>query len=207
MLTKLKGELLIATNNAGKLLEMQQLLAELEGVTLLAPREVGIDIDVPETGTTYAENAALKASAYMRASGLPTLADDSGLEVDALNGAPGLHSKRYSSKPNATDADRRAFLVANLAEFPRPWSARFVACVAFGVPGGELSFWEGACSGEIIPEQRGTNGFGYDPIFYFTAEGRTMAELSDAEKNAVSHRGNAIRAALPTLRKHYSGRV
>ena len=206
MLTKLKGELLIATNNAGKLLEMQQLLAELEGVTLLTPRDAGIDLDVAETGGTYAENAGLKAAAFMKASGLPTLADDSGLEVEALSGAPGLHSKRYSGKPDATDADRRAFLLANLAEYPRPWKARFVAWVAFGVPGSELSFWEGTCPGEIIPEERGTNGFGYDPIFYIHSAGRTMAELSDKEKNAVSHRGNAIRAALPALDRYFSAK-
>ena len=206
MLTKLKGELLIATNNAGKLLEMQQLLAELEGVTLLTPRDAGIDLDVAETGNTYAENAGLKAAAFMKASGLPTLADDSGLEVVALNGAPGLHSKRYSGQPGATDADRRAFLLANLAEYPRPWTARFVAWVAFGVPGSGLSYWEGICPGEIIPEERGTNGFGYDPIFSIHSAGRTMAELSDEEKNAVSHRGNAIRAALPALKDFFSAK-
>jgi len=206
MLTELKGELLLATNNAGKLLEMRQLLAKLDRVTLLSPEDIGIDLDVAETGRTYLENAGLKAAAFMQATGLPTLADDSGLEVAVLDGEPGLHSKRYSNKPDATDADRRAFLLARLAAFPRPWTARFVAWVAFSVPAGEASFWEGSCPGEIIPEERGSNGFGYDPIFYIHSESRTMAELGDEEKNAVSHRGNAVRAALPALRKYFSAK-
>ena len=206
MLTELKGELLLATNNAGKLHELRQLLAELEGVTLLSPRDLGIFIDVPETGSTYAANAALKVSAYMRESGLPTLADDSGLEVNTLDYAPGLRSKRYSNTPNATDADRRAYLLTNLAGFPRPWNARFIAWVAFGIPGDTVSFWKGTVPGEIIPEERGENGFGYDPIFYIHQENRTMAELTDEVKNAISHRGNAVRAALPALRKHFAAK-
>lgn len=201
MLSKLKGEILLATNNAGKLLELRQLLAELPGVALHSPTDLGLDLDPEETGTSYAENAALKARAFVRASGLVTLVDDSGLEVAALDGAPGLHSKRYTGTPGATDADRRQALIANLTGQPRPWSARFVAVVALAVPGEDLRFYEGECRGEIIPAERGSNGFGYDPIFWFPDRARTMAELSDGEKNAVSHRGNAVRAALPALRE------
>ncbi len=206
MQTKLQGKLLLGTNNAGKLLELRQLLAGLENVQLVSLKEAGIDFDVAETGATYQENAALKSEAYAQAAGLVALADDSGLEVDALDGAPGLYSKRFSPKPNATDADRRAYLLEKLAARPRPWTARFRALVAITVPGdeedgqeGETLFAEGTCEGEIIPEERGSNGFGYDPIFYIPAFGKTMAELSDEEKNRVSHRGNAVRAAADIL--------
>ncbi|MCB2179685.1 RdgB/HAM1 family non-canonical purine NTP pyrophosphatase [bacterium] len=199
MLTKLKGAILLATNNPGKLLELQQLLAPLENVQLLTPKMLGIDLDVDETGSTYQENASLKAEAFAEVSGVLTLADDSGLEVDALDGAPGIHSKRYSPQPGASDADRRALMVANLQGKARPWTARFRACVALCVPNKGVQTVDGACEGEIIPEERGSNGFGYDPIFYIPALERTMAELTDEEKNAVSHRGNAVRAAIPLL--------
>lgn len=201
MLTKLKGAILLATNNPGKLLELQQLLAPLQNVQLLTPKSLGIDLDVDETGSTYRENAVLKAEAFCKRAGILTLADDSGLEVDALDGAPGIHSKRYSPQPGATDADRRALMVSNLHGHSRPWTARFRACVALAVPGGVTQTVDGRCEGEIIPEERGTNGFGYDPIFYIATLGRTMAELTDVEKNAVSHRGNAVRAAIPLLAK------
>ncbi len=199
MLTKLKGAILLATNNPGKLLELQQLLQELINVRLLTPKDLGIDLDVAETGSTYKENAVLKAQAFARESGVLTLADDSGLEVDALDGAPGIHSKRYSPDPDATDADRRALMVANLQGYPQPWTARFRACVALCTPEGEVQTVDGKCEGEIIVEDRGTNGFGYDPIFYIPTMSRTMAQLTDEEKNAVSHRGNAVRAAIPLL--------
>jgi XTP/dITP diphosphohydrolase len=192
-------KLLLATNNAGKALELRQLLAPLPQITILTPKDLGLDLHVDETGATYAENAALKALTFVQASGLVTLADDSGLEVDALDGAPGLHSARYSPKPGATDADRRAFLLENLAGIPRPWTARVRAVIAVVVPGEEPLFAEGTCEGEIIPEERGTNGFGYDPIFFMPDKGRTMAELSDEEKNLVSHRGNAVRAGMGTI--------
>ena len=200
MLTGLKVELLLATNNAGKVIELQQLLHELQFVKVLTPLDLGIQLDVEETGLTYQENAALKAEAFIQASGLPTLADDSGLEVAALDGAPGLHSKRFSPEPGATDADRRAYLLEKLSLKPRPWIAQFVAWTAISIPGQNTQFWQGTCPGEIIPEERGTNGFGYDPIFFIPEKERTMAELSDAEKNALSHRGNAVRTALPDIR-------
>ena len=199
MRSELKVEMLLATNNAGKVFELQQLLHGLPWVRILTPQDLGLTLDVEETGSTYRENAGLKAEAFMRASGLPALADDSGLEVAALDGAPGLHSKRFSPKPGADDADRRAYLLEVLSDHPQPWEARFVACVGLAIPGLQTRFWVGTCEGQIILEERGENGFGYDPIFYISSMGRTMAELSDDQKNALSHRGNAVRAALPDL--------
>jgi len=162
---------------------------------------LGLMLKVEEDGQTYAENAAKKARAYCAASGLPCLADDSGLEVDALNGAPGLYSARYAAKPGASDADRRAFLLENLRGKPRPWLARFRATVAMLAPGGELAFAEGRCEGEIIPTERGQGGFGYDPIFFLPELDKTMAELPAETKNRFSHRARAVEAALPVLQK------
>ncbi len=201
MQTKLQARLLIATTNPGKVRELRQLLQDLPGLELVTLADLGIDFDVPETGSTYQQNAALKARAYAQASGLLTLADDSGLEVDALDGAPGLRSKRYSPKPGATDADRRATLLQNLAGKPRPWAARFRAWVALAQPDGEMCFAEGVCVGEIIPQERGENGFGYDPIFFIPEAGLTMAELTSEAKNRISHRARAVQAALPLLRE------
>jgi XTP/dITP diphosphohydrolase len=206
MQTNLQNRLLIATNNPGKVKEFRQLLQKLENVTLFTPKEINLFISVKESGSTYAENAALKAHSFADASSMPALADDSGLEVDALDGAPGLFSARYSVKPGANDADRRAFLLANLAHLPLPWTARFRAMLAFALPEEEeVILYEGICEGEIIPEERGDNGFGYDPIFYIPTKGLTMAQLSDQEKNLISHRGRAAQAALPTLQKLLSG--
>lgn len=193
-------QLLIATENQGKIKELQELLAEL-GLELLTPRQIGLNLNVIEDGHTYQENAEKKARAYAAASGLLSLADDSGLEVDALNGAPGLYSARYAPQPNATDADRRAYLLKNLGEKPRPWPAHFHATVAIANPSGDLRFSEGNCHGEIIPEERGTGGFGYDPIFYIPTLGRTMAELTIEEKNRLSHRAQAVKNATPILRQ------
>lgn len=184
-------KLLIATGNVGKLVEIQALLAGLP-VELLIPRQIGIDLDVVEDGATYAENAARKAQAFCDASGLVTLADDSGLEVAALGGAPGLYSARYSPKPGATDADRRVYLLGQLKALPRPWTARFACTVALAIPGKPLQFAEGFCPGEIIPDERGSNGFGYDPIFLLPEMGLTMAELSMDDKNRLSHRARAV---------------
>ncbi len=192
------NKLLIASTNPGKLLEIQDLLP---GFELLLPQNLGLTLTVDETGSTYAENAALKARAYCQASGLPALADDSGLEVDCLNGAPGLHSARYAARPGAGDADRRALLLRNLAGCPRPWRAHFHCTVAVAIPGGQVFFADGDCPGEIIPEERGNNGFGYDPIFLLPELGLTMAELSRAQKNELSHRARAVKAALPVIQK------
>jgi XTP/dITP diphosphohydrolase len=193
-------KLLIATGNPGKVKELQVLLEELN-VQLLTPKDIGLDLDVVEDGLTYQENAGKKALAYSLASGMVSLADDSGLEVVALGGAPGLYSARYSPLPHATDADRRAYMLKNLGESPRPWKAHFHATVAIARPGGQVLFAEGNCYGEIIPEERGENGFGYDPIFFVTEANCTMAELSMQQKNRLSHRSQAVRNALPLLQK------
>ncbi|MEA3349433.1 MAG: RdgB/HAM1 family non-canonical purine NTP pyrophosphatase [Chloroflexota bacterium] len=191
-------KLLIATQNRGKFDEIQALLSKLD-IELISPAEIGLNLHVAETGTTYAQNAALKAQAYAQASGLTALADDSGLEVDALDGEPGLYSARYAPKPKATDADRRAYLLEKLQPHPHPWIARFRCVVALTPVGGDTVFTEGICPGEIIPEERGQHGFGYDPIFLVASMERTMAELSMDEKNRLSHRARAIRAMIPTL--------
>jgi len=193
-------KLLLATNNKGKLRELQQILADLP-IELLTPADLGLNLDVDEDGSTYAENAAKKAIAFAQASGLTCLADDSGLEVDALNGAPGLYSARYSPKPGATDADRRAFLLQNIADKPRPWTARFRATVAVAGPDGGVEWAEGICEGQVIPEERGTGGFGYDPIFLLTGMDQTMAELPEETKNRLSHRARAVDAARGILMK------
>jgi len=194
-------KLLIATGNPGKVVEIQDLLLNLP-IQLVTPAEIGLgDFDVVEDGDTYAENAAKKARAYCQASGLLVLADDSGLEVDALGGAPGLHSARYAPQPGATDADRRALMLHNLRGLPQPWTAHFRCTVAVATPAGALELTEGTCEGEIIPEERGSNGFGYDPIFLLTDLGRTMAELTREQKNTLSHRARAVTAAIPVLRR------
>jgi XTP/dITP diphosphohydrolase len=144
---------------------------------------------VEETGTTYAENAALKAVAAHAATGLPALGDDSGLEVEVLGGEPGLHSRRLGP----TQAARNAELWRRLAEVPRPWKARFVAALALA-PGPRL--FEGRVEGELLPEARGSSGFGYDPIFLLPELGRTFAELEPAQKQRWSHRGRAAQALL-----------
>ncbi len=197
-------KLLLATNNKGKLCELQAILADLP-IELVTPAELGLNLEVDEDGSTYAENAAKKALAFQRASGLTCLADDSGLEVDALDGAPGLYSARYSSKPGATDADRRAFLLQNLADKPRPWTARFRATVAVAGPEGSVQIVEGTCPGQIIHEERGSGGFGYDPIFLLDGLTQTMAELPEETKNRVSHRARAVQAARPILLKLIDG--
>ena len=195
-------KLLLSTNNKGKLRELQAILADLP-LELLTPADLGLTLEVDEDGSTYAENAAKKALAFARASGLTCLADDSGLEVDALNGAPGLYSARYSPKPGATDRDRRQFLLQNLADKPRPWTARFRATVAVAGPEGSVEWAEGICEGQVIPEERGTGGFGYDPIFLLEGMDQTMAELSEETKNRLSHRARAVEAARGILMRRF----
>ena len=191
-------KLLLATGNTGKAREFMALLQDIV-IELVTLQGIGLKLEVKEVGKTYAENAALKALAYARASGLLTLGDDSGLEVEALGGAPGLYSARYVPLPAATDADRRAYLLGHLSGLSQPWQARFHCTVALATPTGEVHFAEGICPGEIITEERGSNGFGYDPIFLIPELGRTLAELSMGEKNQVSHRARAVKAALPAL--------
>jgi XTP/dITP diphosphohydrolase len=195
--------LLLATENPGKVIEMQELLRDMD-VRLITPGELGLDLHVVEDGRTYAENAALKALAYARATGHISLADDSGLEVDALQGAPGLHSHRFVPGENATDADRRRYLLERLRGLPYPpgkpgWPASFHCTVAVAAPDGSVQYAEGICPGIIIPEERGTGGFGYDPVFYLPEYGQTMAELGMGVKNQISHRARAVHAAIPIL--------
>lgn len=196
------NKLLIATNNKGKVEELQDLLKG-SGILFVTPAQINLELDVEEDGVNYEENSGKKAIAFAQASGLISLADDSGLEVEALAGAPGLYSARYSPKPNATDADRRAFLLENLKDKPRPWKAHFHATIAIAKPSGEVEFAEGNCFGEITPEERGTGGFGYDPIFLMEGLGRTMAELEMDEKNRLSHRALAVMNAMPILKKMF----
>ena len=191
-------KILLASQNPGKLRELQAILYDLP-IQLLTPADLGIQMDVAETGSTYAENAALKSKAYADVCGCITLADDSGLEVDALDGAPGLYSARYAPDPEATDADRRAYLLQNLVGHPRPWTARFHATIAITLPDGETHFSNGACEGEIIPEERGDGGFGYDPIFFIPEKDATMAELAEDVKNRISHRARALENAKEIL--------
>lgn len=197
-------KLLLASNNPGKLREFYALLKGLD-VDMLTPKQLDLNIAVEEVGETYAENAALKAAAYSKATGLLTLADDSGLEVDVLGGLPGINSARFSRQPRATDTDRRMYLLDKLRGYPQPWSAHFHCTIALSPPGGDLYFSTGACHGEIIPEERGVGGFGYDPIFLLTALGCTMAELDMEEKNRLSHRARAVNASLPMLTKLIRG--
>ena len=193
-------KLLLATTNAGKLAELSELLADAPRV-LVSLADVGIDREVDEPGETLEENAAHKARSYARLSGLPTLADDSGLEVDALGGEPGVRSSRYAG-PGATDADRIAFLLGKLQNIPQErWTARFRCVMALAEPGRPLALFAGRCEGRIVAVPRGANGFGYDPIFLVDGAGRTMAELTSAEKNRVSHRAQAARKAVEALRR------
>ena len=194
------NKLLIATNKKGKVKELQDLLQDT-GIELLTPSQINLELDVVEDGKTYVENATKKAIAFAEASNLISLADDSGLEVDALDGAPGLYSARYSPKPKATDADRRAYLLENLQDRDRPWTAHFHATIAIANPNGEIHLAEGICEGEIISEERGTGGFGYDSIFLLSDLGKTMAELSMEEKNRLSHRAKAVIKAKSFLHK------
>jgi XTP/dITP diphosphohydrolase len=192
--------LLVATNNKGKFSEILSLLDGLS-LDIISPEKMGIALDVIETGSSYEENASLKALSHARATGLVTLGDDSGLEVNVLCGLPGVRSARFSPLPNATDADRRAYLLDFLKDHPRPWTAHFHCTVAIAIPEGEIWFTQGDCAGEVIPVERGVNGFGYDPIFLLPAKGMTMAELSMSEKNLLSHRARAIKASIPILLK------
>ncbi|RJP47457.1 MAG: RdgB/HAM1 family non-canonical purine NTP pyrophosphatase [Anaerolineaceae bacterium] len=194
--------LLLASNNKGKLRELQFILADLP-LELVTPADLGLTLDVDEDGSTYAENAVKKALAFAKASGLTCLADDSGLEVDALNGGPGLYSARYSSKPGATDKNRRDFLLLNLRGKPRPWTGRFRATVAVAGPEGSVQIAEGTCPGQIISEERGTGGFGYDPIFLLDGTDQTMAELPEETKNRLSHRARAVQAAKKILLERF----
>ena len=185
------ARLVLATANAGKVRELRALIAEWGAIEVLSLADVTPVVMPEESGETYVENAVLKARAVASATGLPALADDSGIEVDALGGAPGVRSARYA----ATDAARNARLLAALHDVPEERrTARYRAVVALAFPDGTVLTAEGSCEGRIAHEPRGSGGFGYDPIFIATELGRTVGEVSDEEKARVSHRARAIRA-------------
>ncbi len=217
--------LLLASRNPGKLTEMQNILQQilnshpqdpsLHSFILYDLNQTAIDFTVTENGHTYAENAAKKALEYCQASGWITLADDSGLEADPLNGAPGLYSARYAPAPGASDEDRRNLLLSNLKNQPQPWSARFHCSIAIAVPNNQalpdiwqnclriqdhrIALAEGSCEGFIVSHEQGCHGFGYDPVFYLKEFNQTMAELEPVIKNRISHRAKAMQAAWPWL--------
>ena len=202
-----------ASNNAGKLKELRRILERM-GHEVKSLRDLGIDLDPEETGTTFAENARIKAEAFCQASGLPTVADDSGLCVDALNGAPGVYSARYAGH-HGDDAANNAKLLHEMQDVPADKrAARFVSAVCFLLPDGRELLVEGECPGTVAFTETGTNGFGYDPLFVPDRVGlpdgtttenaarRSYAELADAEKDAISHRGRAMEklgAELPAF--------
>jgi XTP/dITP diphosphohydrolase len=192
-------KLLVATNNPGKVREFEELLAGLPA-EITFPRQEGLILNVVESGKTFEENARIKALAYARASGLLTLADDSGLEVDALGGAPGVRSARYAG-PEASDVDRYRKLLVALDDVPAGQrSARFRCVVALAQPDGTAHTVDGVCEGEIGLSPRGGHGFGYDPVFVVAGfGGQTMAELPPDLKNQISHRARAVLAVRPIL--------
>ena len=181
-----RPRLVIASGNAGKLREYRDLLADA-GIDIVA-----FDSEVDEVGETYAENARLKAEAAVAKSGLPSLGDDSGIELDALGGFPGIRSARLGP----TQKERTAALLSRLEGVPRPWLARFVCVIALATPTRDTQFFEGECRGEVVPEWRGEAGFGYDPIFLVPGTGKTFGEMSPEEKRKYSHRAAASRALL-----------
>ena len=181
-----RPRLVIATGNTGKLREYRELLANT-GFELVA-----FDSEVEEAGETYIENAQLKADAASERSGLPALGDDSGVEVEALEGFPGIRSARLGR----TQAERTAELLNRLQGKVQPWSARFVCVVALAAPGHPTQFFEGESRGEIVPDWRGEAGFGYDPVFLVPGTGKTFGEMSPEEKRLYSHRARAVRALL-----------
>jgi XTP/dITP diphosphohydrolase len=196
----MEKKIMVASANPGKVQEIKAILRQLD-LPIISAKEAGITIHVPETGQSYAENARIKAEAYQAASGLIVLADDSGLEVNALDGAPGIYSARYAGIPHATDADRRDYLLKQLEGKAPPWPAHFHCTAVLAGPAGVLASAEGRCDGRIIPEERGSGGFGYDPIFFIPEENATLAELSEGHKNQISHRARALQALIPALQK------
>ena len=186
----------LATHNPGKLAEMKAILSGL-GVEVVSPAEARVEVDVEETGTTFAENAMLKAKAVCAAAGLPAIADDSGLCVNALNGGPGVYSARYGGE-GLDDAGRRRLLLQNLrGQTTR--AAHFTCAVACAFPNGDTLEAEGRCDGAIAFAPLGEGGFGYDPVFLIPEKGKTFGQLSPEEKSAISHRGKALAAFVEKL--------
>ena len=194
-------KVVLASKNPHKLVEIDAITRKL-GIELILQSELGIDIDVEETGTTFEENSFLKAEAVMKASGLPALADDSGIVVDALNGAPGIYSARYGGDPSMTDHDRKMLLLKNTEHVPDGHrQAAFVAVITMVTPEGQVIQARGEIHGELTREPKGENGFGYDPIFYYPPAGMTTAEMPSEEKNKVSHRANALKVFYEKMKE------
>ena len=180
----------LATHNPGKLREMGEILKDF-GIEVVSPRDLGITVDVEETGSTFAENAMLKAKAICKEANLPAIADDSGLCVDALNGAPGVYSARYGGE-GLDDRGRYMLLLSSLRGAPTR-AAHFACAVACAFPNGDTLTAEGRCDGSIAYAPLGEGGFGYDPVFLLPGTGKTFGQLTQEEKSAVSHRGRALR--------------
>ena len=180
----------LATHNPGKLREMGEILKDF-GIEVVSPRDLGITVDVEETGTTFAENALLKAKAICKEVNLPAIADDSGLCVDALNGAPGVYSARYGGE-GLDDKGRYMLLLSSLRGAPTR-AAHFACAVACAFPNGDTLTAEGRCDGSIAYAPLGEGGFGYDPVFLLPGTGKTFGQLTQEEKSAVSHRGRALK--------------
>lgn len=188
----------LASHNRGKLAEMQRILGQL-GVEVVLQSDLGLELEPEENGSTFAENAAIKARAVMEASGLPAIADDSGLCVDALNGAPGIYSARYGGLDS--DQARYRLLLENLRGAGSR-GAHFHTAVACCFPDGDVLEAEGDCFGTIAYAPQGEGGFGYDPVFFVPQLRKTFAQLTPEEKNAISHRGNALRAFAEKLKNY-----
>lgn len=192
----------LASHNKKKMAEMRAILSEL-GVEILSQADVGVDIEPEETGTTFEENARIKAEAIMQATGLPAIADDSGLVVDALNGKPGVYSARYGGE-GLDDTGRWQLLLKNM-EGKENRACRFVSVICCAFPDGSQLMTRGECHGVVAEGPRGEGGFGYDPVFWLPGKGKSMAELSPEEKNSISHRGNALRVFKEELEKKLNG--
>ena len=194
-------KLVLASKNEKKLAEMNAILSEL-GVEVCSEAQAGVDVDVEETGTTFEENSLLKARAVMEASGLPAIADDSGLCVDALGGAPGVYSARYGGE-GLDDIQRYRLLLENMrGQMPR--TARFVSVITCCFPNGDVISARGECPGTIAFAPMGEGGFGYDPVFFVPTLKKTFAQLTAEEKNAISHRGKALEAFQVKLKEYLS---
>ena len=189
----------LATHNPGKLAEMKAILSGL-GVEVISPAEAGVSVDVEETGATFAENAMLKAKAVCAAAGLPAIADDSGLCVNALNGGPGVYSARYGGE--GLDDRGRCVLLLNNMRGQATRAAHFTCAVVCAFPNGDTLEAEGRCDGAIAFAPLGDGGFGYDPVFLIPGKGKTFGQLSPEEKSAISHRGKALTAFTEKLRAY-----
>ena len=192
-------KLVLASKNKKKLVEMNDILSQL-GIEVCSEAEAGVDVEVEETGTTFEENSLLKARAVMEASGLPAIADDSGLCVDALGGAPGVYSARYGGE-GLDDIQRYRLLLENMrGQMPR--TARFVSVITCCFPNGDVISARGECPGTIAFAPMGEGGFGYDPVFFLPGLKKTFAQLSPQEKNAISHRGKALEVFEEKLKEY-----